>query len=417
MVPVDLPLALPGDVAAATAHGSTAGGVLRCAYHAAGVCGSCTWLGRPYDEQLARLDADCREVLAAALGTRAHGIEWSPPVASPPAAFRAKAKMVVGGTVAAPTLGILDRTGNGTDLRACALLTPGLQAAMPVLADLVTQARLTPYDVPARRGELKHLIVVEAPDGGLMVRAVLRSTEGLPRLRARLGWLRERLPRLVVLSANLQPVHAAVLEGPEEVVLSEEATLPVAVGDVTLHLRPQGFVQTNLAVAGTLYRQARAWAERALPAAAGGRVWDLYCGAGGFALHLAGGRRHVVGVEVAAESVAAAERSRDELGAPADGPGGVRFVAADATRWAQEQPAAAAPDLVVVNPPRRGLGPDLAGRLEAADGARYVLYSSCDVTSLARDLAAMPSWRPVAAQVLDMFPQTRHAEVLVLLSR
>jgi 23S rRNA (uracil747-C5)-methyltransferase len=90
------------------------------------------------------------------------------------------------------------------------------------------------------------------------------------------------------------------------------------------------------------------------------------------------------------------------------------FIAADATQWAQQQESA--PDLVVVNPPRRGIGPELAAWLESS-GVAHVLYSSCNAESLARDLAEMPSLRPVRAQVFDMFPHTAHFETLVLLRR
>ena len=92
----------------------------------------------------------------------------------------------------------------------------------------------------------------------------------------------------------------------------------------------------------------------------------------------------------------------------------VRFEAGDATAFALA--ADQVPDLVVVNPPRRGTGAALAGWLEDS-GVRHVLYSSCNAASLARDLAAMPSLRPRLGRVLDMFPQTPHYEVLLLLSR
>jgi len=76
----------------------------------------------------------------------------------------------------------------------------------------------------------------------------------------------------------------------------------------------------------------------------------------------------------------------------------------------------AAPDLLVVNPPRRGIGAELAGRIEAS-GVRRVLYSSCNPQSLARDLGAMPSLGARRARLFDMFPHTDHAEVLVELVR
>ena len=324
---------------------------------------------------------------------------------SPQLGFRNKAKMVVTGTADEPVLGILDRAGGGTDLRDCPLHTAGLQAALPVLADFVTRARLAPYDLTSRRGELKHLLVTESADGELMVRFVLRSQEPVTRLRKHLPALEAALPRVRVVSVNLQPEHKAVLEGEREIVLTAQQSLRMRVNDLDLHLRPQSFFQTNTAMAAELYRQAGEWVGGVGP----GSVWDLYCGVGGFALHLARVAGEVLGVEISAEAIASAEQTRDELGLP-----GVRFVAGDATAYALA--SGAAPDLVVVNPPRRGIGPELSGWLEQS-GVRHVLYSSCNVETLARDLTAMPALRPVRARLLDMFPNTAHYEVLTLLER
>lgn len=373
---------------------------MQCSYLDAGACRSCTWMGVPHAEQTARKDAACRVLLG-----EHPGLVWLPPVAGSGSGYRNKAKMVVGGTVAAPTLGILDGDGHGVDLRACGICSPGLTDALPVLADFLTRASLVPYDVPTRRGELKHLLVTESPDGGLLVRFVLRSQEPVARVRKHLPWLLDRLPQVVVASVNLQPAHAAVLEGEREIVLTEATTLPLPLGPVRLHLPPQSFFQTNTEIATALYAQAAAWVADLAPAT----VWDLYCGVGGFALHLAAPGRQVTGVEASAEAVRGARTSAAEAGL-AD----VRFQAGDATGFALS--ATSTPDLVVVNPPRRGLGAPLAGWLEDSD-VPHVLYSSCDAASLARDLAAMPSLRPRRAQVLDMFPQTGHYEVLVLLSR
>jgi 23S rRNA (uracil747-C5)-methyltransferase len=116
----------------------------------------------------------------------------------------------------------------------------------------------------------------------------------------------------------------------------------------------------------------------------------------------------VVGVESSEQAIESARLSAAALEVSAE------FLAGDATAYALG--ATGAPDLVVVNPPRRGIGPDLAGWLEAS-AVRHVVYSSCNADSLARDLAAMPSLRPVSARLLDMFPHTDHHEVLVLLSR
>lgn len=370
---------------------------MRCSYYDAGTCRSCTLLEQPYPQQVADKDRRARALVGGAP-------VWLPPVTGPEEGFRNKAKMVVGGTVGAPTLGILDADRRGVDLQGCGLHSPGLRAAFPALARFVTAARLPPYDVTARTGELKYLLVTESPDGELMVRFVLRSTESVPRIRKHLPALLAELP-VAVASVNLLPEPRAVLEGPEEVLLAGE-TLTMRVG-LPLHLRPQGFFQTNTGLAAALYNQGAAWVAEAGPRT----VWDLYCGVGGFALHCAAPGRLVLGVELSKDAVAAADRTRRELGL-AD----VEFRAGDATAFAVAAGEDDVPELVVVNPPRRGLAPELSAWLERS-GVGHVLYSSCHAESLARDLAAMPSLAPVRAQVFDLFPQTSHHETLVLLQR
>ncbi|MBX9243521.1 23S rRNA (uracil(747)-C(5))-methyltransferase RlmC [Actinotalea ferrariae] len=377
---------------------------MRCDYFDAAACRSCALMGQSYDEQLAGKERHCRHLLL-----EHPGIAWLPPVRSREEGFRNKSKMVVGGTAAAPVVGILDATGRTVDLRACGLHTPAIRTALPHLADFVTRAGLTPYDVAARRGELKYLLVTESPDGELMVRFVLRSQEPVARIRKHLPALLALLPHLRVASVNLQPEHKAVLEGEREILLTAEGALRMRLDDVVLHLRPQSFFQTNTDVARAVYAQARAWVDELAPRS----LWDLYCGVGGFALTCATGRageqRDVVGIETSVEAIASAEQSRADADLER-----VRFEAGDATAFALA--STRPPDLVVVNPPRRGIGPELAGWLEASP-VRHVVYSSCNAESLARDLRAMPSLAPVRARVLDMFPQTTHYEVVTLLER
>ena len=367
-------------------------------------------MGVPYAAQLADKDSAVRGILADAVPDDA----WVEPFAGPESAFRNKAKLVVGGRRGEPTLGILDPTGVGVDLRRCGLYEPGLHEAVLRLPDLVGRLGLTPYDVPRRTGELKHVLVTHSPDGELMVRFVLRSPGQLGRLERGLPDLLAGLPGTRVVTANLLPQHAALLEGDQEQVLTEQATLPMRVNGITLHLRPQSFFQTNTTVAAGLYRQARKW----LSDVAAASLWDLYCGVGGFALHAlttATPPAHVTGIELSEEAVASAERSLAAMPLQDSGTQAT-FRAGDATRYAVQLPPEEAPDAVVVNPPRRGIGRDLAGWL---DGSRvqHVVYSSCNARSLASDLAAMPHLQVRRARLFDMFPQTSHHEVMVLLER
>ncbi|KIC66966.1 23S rRNA (uracil(747)-C(5))-methyltransferase RlmC [Pseudarthrobacter phenanthrenivorans] len=373
---------------------------MRCSYFDAGTCRSCTQMGRPYGEQLAGKQQHCQGLLSGHTA-----IEWLPPVASQESGFRNKAKMVIGGTAQNPTIGILDADGHGVDLRKCGVCSPGLLACFPVLATFIRRLRLTPYDVPRRSGELKHVIITESPDGEVMLRLVLRSDQTVPRIRKHLPDLLAALPQVKVVSVNLLPEHKAVLEGEQEILLTAQSTLNMRVNDINLHLRPQSFFQTNTAMAAALYRQGREWVNELAPAS----VWDLYCGVGGFALHSAAPSRTVTGIETSSEAIVSARLSSAEAGLA-----GMDFQAGDATAFALA--AVESPELVIVNPPRRGIGKELCGWLESSD-VRHVVYSSCNAQSLARDLAALPSYTARRARVLDMFPQTTHYEVMVLLER
>ncbi|MGO1181651.1 MAG: methyltransferase domain-containing protein [Micrococcaceae bacterium] len=406
---------------------------MQCHHFTSGACRSCPHIGVSYADQVAAKQRRVRELLDPMCATASSDVDglWSAPALSPEPHFRNKAKMVVTGTAEHPKLGILDQhqhpkhhDGTGVDLTDCPLYEPRLEAAFAPVADAITTAGLVPYNVGTRTGELKHVIVTISPQQELMIRVVLRSREQLSALRGVVPELQRRLAELqtpaVVVTANLLPMHQALLEGDEEIHLAGDETLRMLLNGVPLNLRPQGFFQTNTVIAAELYAQATAWVDE-LPAESQPKsVWDLYCGVGGFGFSLAqaqsgpakGQRRSVWGVEVSTEAIRAAQRTSADLGCDES----VRFVAGDATELARDHPEEV-PDLVVVNPPRRGIGADLAGWLNDTAGIQHVLYSSCNAKTLAADLEHLPDFAPVRARLLDMFPQTDHYEVLMLLTR
>ena len=372
---------------------------MQCDYFSAGQCRSCRLMGVPYPRQL----ADKQSLAAQALRAAAPDVRWADPFASAESGYRNKAKWVVGGDEKNPSIGILDEHREGIDLRRCGICEPALIEAFPALVDFIARTGLVPYDVNRRTGDIKYLIVTAAPSGELLVRFVLRTLDRLDDIRRRLPELRSVLPQLAVVSVNLHPEHKAVLEGDREIVLTEQSALLMRVGDVSLYLGPQSFFQTNTAVAAGLYRQAATWAAQIAPTS----VLDLYCGVGGFALHCApASARTVHGVEVSADAVSGARRSASQLPEPDR----FTFDADDAATGRLDA------DLVIVNPPRRGLGATAADRIDAGV-ARFVIYSSCNPATLAADLVRMPTLRATEARLFDMFPQTSHVEVAVLLER
>ncbi|BAN95777.1 23S rRNA (uracil-5-)-methyltransferase RumB [Plautia stali symbiont] len=239
----------------------------------------------------------------------------------------------------------------------------------------------------------------------MMLRFVLRSHSKLAQLRAALPWLQQQLPQLQVISANIQPVHMAILEGEEEIALTSEQTLPERFNDVPLYIRPQSFFQTNPQVAAALYATARDWVAE-LPVHS---MWDLFCGVGGFGLHCATPQMQLTGIEISAEAIACAQQSAQPLGLEK-----VSFAALDSTQFATRHTSV--PQLVLVNPPHRGIGAELCAWLSRM-APDYILYSSCYPASMAQDIARLADYDISRVQLFDMFPHTAHFEVLTLLRR
>ena len=162
------------------------------------------------------------------------------------------------------------------------------------------------------------------------------------------------LEKLKVITVNIQPVHMAIMEGETEIYLTEQQALAERFNDVPLWIRPQSFFQTNPAVASQLYATARDWV-RQLPVK---HMWDLFCGVGGFGLHCATPDMQLTGIEIAPEAIACAKQSAAELGLTR-----LQFQALDSTQFATAQ--GEVPELVLVNPPRRGIGKPLCDYLSA----------------------------------------------------
>ncbi|WP_221798625.1 23S rRNA (uracil(747)-C(5))-methyltransferase RlmC [Oceanobacter mangrovi] len=376
---------------------------MSCPYFEQSLCRSCSLLNTPYDQQV---EAKSRTLQAL---TGIPQSQWLAPCTSATEGFRNKAKMVVMGVAQAPVLGIEIETADGfqpLSLLDCQLYPQSMQTLLLDLPEWIRSSGLPPYNRHKRRGELKYLLLSQSHSSGqFMLRLVLHSEKTLERIRHNLPRLLQQHPAIAVVSANIQPVHMARLEGEQEIFLTGQQTLEESFNGIPLFMRPKGFFQTNPVIAEQLYATAARWASEGSTK----HVWDLFCGSGGFALHCASFASRVTGIEIEAEAIACARLSASRLGID-----NLDFDALDSAAFSQQQ-AAVAPDLVIVNPPRRGLGDELAQRLRELAPAR-IIYSSCNPATLQKDLQTL-QYSVVRAQWFDMFPNTEHMEVLVELRR
>lgn len=373
---------------------------MHCPQYSSGRCRSCQWLEKPYIQQI-----DDKEQALRALLSPFAVQTWLPPVRSAETAFRNKAKMVVSGSVERPVFGIVT-DNEPVDLSDCPLYPPYFAQVFAVLKPFIARAGLTPYNVERRRGELKFLLLTESrATGKMMLRFVLRSEKKVAQLQAALPFLQAQLPQLSVISANIQPVAMAILEGEQEILFTPDEVLEETFNGIPLYIRPHSFFQTNPDVAAQLYHTAGQWVRELKIT----RLWDLFCGAGGFGLHCADKSTQLTGIEISPEAIACATRSAEKMGLE-----NVTFQALDSAQFALGK--SAVPELVLVNPPRRGIGKALCDYLNTM-APDTIIYSSCNAQSLAQDLANLTQYQPQRVQLFDMFPHTAHYEVLVLLTR
>lgn len=343
---------------------------MHCEKYATGQCHSCQWLTLTPEQQIIEKQSQLQALLPA-IDTSL----FQPPATGPQTAFRNKAKMVVSGSVEKPILGIVGRDGQGVDLTDCPLYPDAFSDVFSAIIPFIARAGLTPYNIERKRGELKYLLLTQSHyTGKFMLRFVLRSEKKIEQLKKALPWLQGQLPQLEVITANIQPVHMAILEGEDEIFLTEQHTLREEFNQVPLFIRPQGFFQTNPIVAAKLYQTAREWVK-ALDIDS---LWDLFCGVGGFGLHCAEKDTRLTGIEISAPAIASAQQSADELGLKH-----VEFKALDSTRFATANQDI--PQLILVNPPRRGIGKELCDYLTHMQ-PEYILYSSCNAQTMAQDL-------------------------------
>ena len=380
-----------------------------CAHFRTDYCRSCTWIDRPYAAQLAEKE----RLLAAAFPNVAR----EPIVPSPLLGFRNRVKLSVSGSIDAPIVGLLGREAigefldEGRPLLDCPIQDPDLNRMLAALPDFLRENRVPPYRIADRTGEMKGIIAYRSPGTGEMIlRFVLRSRESITRIESGLPSLRASFPKLVVVTVNVQPVPHAILEGKEEIFLTDARSIAhaLAPGDPEFRLGPQAFVQTNATIARSLYATAGEWiAEIARPE---DRFAELFAGIGAFSFAVAPHVRRALGIEINADAVRVANETAAARGLPQ-----LVFLAADAGDVGGEL-ARFAPDLLLANPPRRGLGESLP--LVARSGARAFVYSSCNPETLRRDAEKLSDrYRLKRVRAFDLFPHTEHFEVLAEFTR
>ena len=291
----------------------------------------------------------------------------------------------------------------------CLIQKPEADALAQAVRDYIARFQVEPYNEATGRGLLRHLYVRTSCRGESLA-CLLVNGSRLPHEQELVDMLRAAVPGVcgVVLGENTRRGNAIL--GDRYRTLWGRDYLTDTLCGLELRLSVPSFYQVNHDQAQRLYEKAREYAGLT------GRelAVDLYCGAGTITQVLARRARHVIGGEIVPEAIRDAEDS-----ARRNGVENVEFLCGDASRLAAElRQRGLRPDVICVDPPRKGLAPDVVEAAASMTPGRIV-YVSCDPATLARDVArfAPLGYRPVRACAVDLFPGTAHVETVCLLSK
>lgn len=367
-----------------------------------GRCGGCTWQHLAYGAQLAAK----RDRVVAALGSQPVPVaEVRPSPAE--LGYRNKGKYVVGAAGNGEVIlgAYAPRSHHVVDTIGCRVVAPVIDEVATWLRGAVTRAGLLPYDEPTRAGELRYVIIREV-DGDVMI--VLVTTNAAPRAkleRVANAMAKHTAVRGIVAITNDRRDGAIVPSGSTARVLLGHGHLVEKLAGVAIEVGASEFLQVNRAQAAAMYARVAELAHGATTAI------DLFAGLGGIGLHLARAGANVIAVEIDREAVAQLRRAADAAGLP------LTALAGDAGNIAEDVRARLGqrPEVVVVNPPRKGLAGALPLVVELA--APTLIYVSCGPESLGRDLAELAThgYVPDVIEPFDLMPGTAQVETVVRL--
>ena len=377
-----------------------------CPY--SGRCGGCQYRHMSYEEELAAKGQRVRDALE-----RVGGVHLElPPVlgAESPLRYRNKVQFPVSRGKCGLSIGFYrPRSHDVVDTEDC-LLQPEADTALRLaFKGWMEDFQIPAYDECTGRGLIRHLYIRTNRAGEALCCVVANGKE-LPHTGELSGALRAAVPKLAGLVLNVNLRDTNVILGDAYRTLWGRDWLEEELCGLTFRLSVPSFFQINRDQTERLYQLALEFAGLTGEET----VLDLYCGIGTITLCLAKRAGRVIGAEI----VPAAIRDAKE-NAARNHIENAEFFCGDAAETAARLEAEGLrPDVITVDPPRKGLAPEVIGSI-AAMGPERVVYVSCDPATLGRDVKRFGElgYRAVRACAVDMFPATRHVESVVLLER
>ncbi|MDO4680648.1 MAG: 23S rRNA (uracil(1939)-C(5))-methyltransferase RlmD [Aerococcus sp.] len=325
--------------------------------------------------------------------------------------YRNKAQVPVGGTAGDLKTGIYRRGSHRLiPVQDYQIQYETIDTTLQIVINVLNQYQVSAYDETTQRGLLRHVVVREGYYTHEQMVILVINGEALPHEAEITRDLEQQLPHLASLILNTNTQKTNVILGKTNRVLWGREVYDDQMFDLTFHISAPSFFQVNVTQAERLYQEVL---NRA--GLTGNEVViDAYCGIGTLSLCLAKHAKTVYGVEIVPDAIRMAKQNAQDNQIE-----NTHFVAGKAEQlmpqWVND---GLKPDVIVVDPPRKGLDP--AFIQSAIDVApEKIIYVSCNPATLARDLRQFvdAGYQLGDVQPVDMFPQTTHVETVMLLQQ
>ncbi|MFP4979360.1 23S rRNA (uracil(1939)-C(5))-methyltransferase RlmD [Paenibacillus sp. CN-4] len=294
------------------------------------------------------------------------------------------------------------------DMETCLIQHEHNDDVVRIVKTIGRELGIRAYNEETGRGLLRHVVVKKAFRTGELMLVLVTNGRDIPHADAWIGSIREQLPEVVSICQNVNTKKTNVIFGEETRVLWGREVIYDYIGNVQFAISPRSFYQVNPVQTEVLYGKTVEYAGLTGKET----VIDAYCGIGTISLFLAQHADQVYGVEIVPEAIEDA-RANARLNNMTN----VEFEAGPSEdvipRWKEQ---GVTPDVIVVDPPRKGCDPRLLDTILEM-GPERVVYVSCNPSTLARDLRVLEDggYRTVEVQPVDMFPHTVHVECCSLL--
>ncbi len=292
----------------------------------------------------------------------------------------------------------------------CLLQPAEFEGILEAFSQYIKENNVSVYDETAHKGLLRHIYIRKgSASGQIMVCAVINGKK-LPDEEGLVKILREKEKAIESIIINSNTKDTNVILGDKCRTLWGKDSIRDILCGLEFEISPLSFYQVNRNQAEKLYNKAAEYAELT----GNETVLDLYCGAGTIGLSMAKNAKEIIGVEIVPEAIEDAK-----INAKINKIENARFICADAAQAAEKlKEEGIKPDVIILDPPRKGCSPEML-KTATEMAPERIVYVSCDPATLARDCGILAEKGYIARKVtpVDMFPRTGHVETVVQLVR